>query len=800
MSYWIFQGNPDYKDKDDRYFDITKYVFEEDILTWEVRQRHCINQIKVRDLVFIWRSDGKQKGSGGIIAKGIIISEVRFNEEKDIYQVDVKILERKVTPEAGMVLRSELKDDIYLSQLLILKQASGTNYRLSEEEFKLLEQVWNKTRSIIKKDNMNPKDSFFPMLEEYNPRLTATQYEFLLENELIIKRSWLDTLYYLYQMGGQGTCKQIAIKYGDNAQHYNSNAINIAKAIHKETNCKVYQREDGNIDFWPILFYGKDLEGSSEGVFIWKLREPLLEAIQCMEKKGMFKFMKEKEEFARNMILYGPPGTGKTYHSAIYAIAICDHKKIDDLKNTSYEEILSRYNELKRAGRISFTTFHQSYGYEEFIEGIQPMITEQNDIGESIGEIGYRYKDGVFKQFCKRASTIKVQSSSLGIEEDTQVWCVLLDGTGESDLKKSCFKDNTIRIGWHTYDKIITEQTPDLTNKARTILFNFQERMKIGDIVLIQKSNSSIDAIGVITGDYEFSSEENEYYPRKRDVKWIATNIDENITNINGEKRLDRKTVYSLNRIDFFSIMELITKYTNQQDVEEEPQPYVFIIDEINRGNISKIFGELITLIEETKRLGSSEEITVSLPYTGDLFGVPNNVYVLGTMNTADRSIALMDTALRRRFQFIEMMPNSNVLNQIGVSTITVNGETLDVVKMLDIINKRIEYLFDREHMIGHAFFTSLKENPTIEQLASIFKKSIIPLLQEYFYEDYEKIQLVLGDNGKEDKYKFILDEPLKIRDLFNGSPDIDLPQKRYRIQEAAFYDIQSYKKIGLGL
>ena len=215
---------------------------------------------------------------------------------------------------------------------------------------------------------------------------------------------------------------------------------------------------------------------------------------------------------------------------------------------------------------------------------------------------------------------------------------------------------------------------------------------------------------------------------------------------------------------------------------------------------MSKIFGELITLIEATKRLGMSEEMTVSLPYTGDSFGVPNNVYLLGTMNTADRSIALMDTALRRRFNFIEMLPDSKVLEEIGIGSITINDETLNLVNLLELMNRRIEYLFDREHMIGHAFFTPLKKDPTLGRLATIFEKSIIPLLQEYFYEDYEKIQLVLGDNAKEDQYKFILDEPLRVREIFSGHPDLDLPDKKYNIQRSAFYYLQSYKKIGVGV
>ena len=179
-------------------------------------------------------------------------------------------------------------------------------------------------------------------------------------------------------------------------------------------------------------------------------------------------------------------------------------------------------------------------------------------------------------------------------------------------------------------------------------------------------------------------------------------------------------------------------------------------------------------------------------PYSGKLFSVPSNVYILGTMNTADRSIALMDTALRRRFQFVEMMPDTDILKNV-----TVDG--VEIAPILEKINERITFLYDREHTIGHAFFTKLKDDPTIETLASIFEKSIIPLLQEYFYEDYQKIQLVLGDNGKTDpSTKFILDEEVKVKNIFKGDAAdvIDLPEKKYTINKEAFLKIESYKQI----
>lgn len=355
---------------------------------------------------------------------------------------------------------------------------------------------------------------------------------------------------------------------------------------------------------------------------------------EAIQERGMLQEMKRNnKKFDKNLILYGPPGTGKTYNSVIYAVAICDGKSVDEL--TDYDAVMARYDELKKAGRIAFTTFHQSYGYEEFIEGIKPIIDENKQ------DIGYTIEPGVFKEFCENAKS-----------------------------------------------------------------------------AVCTKNDDFIDA-----------------------------------------------------------------------------EPHVFIIDEINRGNISKIFGELITLIENTKRSGMPEAASAILPYSGDEFSVPANVYILGTMNTADRSIALMDTALRRRFQFIENMPDSDVLRKIHADKV----EDLDVAAMLDKINERITFLYDREHTIGHAFFTGLKDDASIETLQSIFEKSVIPLLQEYFYEDYQKIQLVLGDNAKsDDSLKFVLDKKVIAKNIFKGNVEdvIDLPEKQYLINRKAFENINSYKEI----
>lgn len=426
-----------------------------------------------------------------------------------------------------------------------------------------------------------------------------------------------------------------------------------------------------------------------------------------------------------NTILYGPPGTGKTYNSVNYAVAIIEGKDIDVIAAENHDEVLKRYNAYKEQDLIAFTTFHQSYGYEEFIEGIKPVVS---DAADSV-TVEYEIADGIFKSFCENSSTDNAFD---------QAWDKLVSEWDENPSFEKDFKlkTKTVKIKWNS-----------------------------------QKQRFHRSDNPNMIGRYADYGTVRKLYEGK---KVVANN--------DWQKQLLYMSEAMLN----------LLKSTYGLPEYKEPAentPKVFIIDEINRGNISKIFGELITLIEDTKRLGKPEETTAILPYSGKPFGVPDNVYILGTMNTADRSIAQIDTALRRRFSFVEMMPDTEVLEGIEV-------EGINIANMLDIINRRIEVLYDREHTIGHAFFTVLRAEPTIEKLAIIFKKSIIPLLQEYFYEDYKKIRLVLGDNRKNEDAQFIIEKAHDYAALF-GDVDVGLDDGyRYEINKNAFNNIEAYRSI----
>lgn len=505
-----------------------------------------------------------------------------------------------------------------------------------------------------------------------------------------------------------------------------------------------------------------------------------------------------KKEFDKNVIFYGPPGTGKTYTTAKRAVEICKTESEEDL--TDYTEVMKKYNELKKKNRIEFITFHQSYDYEEFIEGIKPVVSNEDDESEDESEnnkelktnikiendIKYDIVDGIFKKFCDNARKAIIETDNNNDNNDIPLEAIVWKVTVRDEVREDCFNNNRVRIDWNFDD-------------AGAV--GFVEEVKKGDIIITTDgSRTKINGIAVVTDDKGYTLDKEERDTTTRNVKWLAKNINENIKNINKEKMLHRRTVARVPNMKVEDIIKL-AKEKNQKElskivIKENKEPYVFIIDEINRGNISKIFGELITLIETTKRSGEGKKecISTKLPYSKEEFTVPDNVYIIGTMNTADRSIALMDTALRRRFKFEEMLPNYDLLKDVFVED---EGVKVNIGAMLKVINERIEYIYDREHTIGHAVFLELKENNNIDKLENIFKKSVIPLLQEYFYEDYEKIRLILGDNAKDEDEQFIFAESIKPKDVFEGDiGDIDIPDKKYIIKHENFRNIMAYKNI----
>lgn len=639
--------------------------------------------------------------------------------------------------------------------------------------------------------NVFPEDEevgvYWPSPEEYDPQISEAEWMDILNDRDITTIDTLRMLKMILMQGGESTCANLAEKYGNTHNHYNKLGSNFGERVKKALDCPDCI-DDGQVRFFPIPFLGRYITENGNNRYSWKLRDELKAALENTDLSDIDLTAKEelKMNISKNTILYGPPGTGKTYNTVLYAVAIIENKNLSEVKAEEYNDVLSRYNEYKNEGLIEFTTFHQSYGYEEFIEGIKPILNSEGD--ES--DVKYTMEDGLFKAFCSRSSipVAKKSDMELGLNKNPTIWKVSLWSTGDNPIRTECHENGHIRIGWDMYGAEITEDTDFSENGGKNVLNAFISQMKIGDIVFSCYSSTTIDAIGVVSGEYEWCGEEYDELNRRRKVNWIVKDIREDIVEINGGNTMTLASVYRLKNITLSDAIAIIEKYLPQ--AVEEKKNHVFIIDEINRGNISKIFGELITLIEPTKRIGQTEGMKIRLPYSQTMFGVPDNVYILGTMNTADRSIAAIDTALRRRFRFKEIMPDVDVLNGITVEGVIIKN-------MLDKINKRITALYDREHTIGHSYFLPLKDNPTLDTLAVIFSDDIIPLLQEYFYEDYEKIRLVLGDNKKsvDDTNRFIIATQNDYNELFGNTEGFD-ESFSYEINNEAFYNIEAYRKI----
>ena len=349
----------------------------------------------------------------------------------------------------------------------------------------------------------------------------------------------------------------------------------------------------------------------------------------------------------KNIVLYGAPGTGKTYSIPEIAVRLCDNL---DCPKFSHEEIMKRYEQLKHEKRIAFTTFHQSMDYEDWIEGLKP-VCENN-------QVTYDIEKGIFKQLCEEAERPIVKDKHIGIADDAVVWKVSLSGTGDNEVRTECMESSHIRIGWDDYGPVISEETDwsIYNGEGKRILSAFVYDMKVGDVIMSCYSNQTIDAIGIVTGDYEYD-DSFIHYKRVRKVNWILKGINENIVELNDGKTMTLGTVYRLNAITLDKVKSILEKYEKPSTMADNNQPYVMVIDELNRGNVSKIFGELITLLETDKRKGKKNAESVILPYSKKQFMIPGNVFIIATMNTADRSLGTLDYAIRRRFAFVACKP-----------------------------------------------------------------------------------------------------------------------------------------------
>jgi Cdc6-like AAA superfamily ATPase len=555
---------------------------------------------------------------------------------------------------------------------------------------------------------------------------------------------------------------------------------------------------------------------------------------------------------ALNQILYGPPGTGKTYNTINKALEIINDDEVKSLDWSDRTQVKELFDKKLKEGQIVFTTFHQSMSYEDFIEGIKPLKPGDDD-----AFLKYDIEPGLFKQIANTAKTLKSVSSNNLDWDNVNYYKMSIGGKNRPDIHNWCIENNVVGLswggendlsqltaaaglhGWKKYRDDFTSLFPTTVERNRyniqaSFIFN---KMKIGDIVVISKGNHIIDAIGKVTGDYYFNDETPTDMFHFREVEWIATDLDASPEKFI-DKQISQQSIYEFTNSDVKKeAFEALTSST-----KSEVKPYVLIIDEINRGNVSAIFGELITLIEQDKRLGAENELKVTLPYSKEKFGVPPNLYIIGTMNTADRSVEALDTALRRRFSFTEMPPKPELLTPsamftrlfyeykgvdwtdkeyskkeaelaslLGINTQSdlwkkridtwkkemfekdqsdlnrlnyLNGiASLNFEVLLNTINKRIEVLLDSDHAVGHSYFIKIGN---IEDFKRTMYNNVIPLLQEYFYGDYAKIGAVLGKGFIKEKQLNNAKDKTIFAD-FDGFEDGDYNEK-------SVYEIVDYR------
>ena len=686
VNYWVFQGNPDK-------FDVVKALQDQALKTWTVKAHK--DKIKPGDKVILWCTGAK----AGCYALATVSTEI-------VKRKDDTVEESYYTNHGENLAedRVEIEIDFNLSEKPILKQElqglpvfqdfkagnQGTNFIATKNQYdalmaRILPDAFLSLKNLV--SQIQDREAVMKFLDLSRAVLDAHQIDpssHLLYSAIRSEQKLMHLTVgnrYITSIDRQ----KAAVRIGFTVQETDFDTV--AKFFKTQIEAQPFKNQElrpavwcladasevivGQLAPYVISSSAKELENRAspfrtkyehlhnqwiiDAALDSALREKLFET----KKPGIM-----RTNFPLNQILYGPPGTGKTYHTINHAMAIIEDKgygEIEEESKTSRKSLKGRFDQYLASGQIGFITFHQSMSYEDFVEGIKPVLNELN--------VSYELTDGILKKI------------SISADEEN---------TSNFDSQFSKFFEEIKELG-----------SLELTTKKLMKSFKVVT-LPNGNLVVKPNANAATE-IPISPGRIKSYFESGDFYE-----SYITP------------------------------ILEYIQSKYPIKRTNKEKKPYVLIIDEINRGNISKIFGELITLIETDKRKGNTEQLSVILPYSKKPFMLPNNLYIIGTMNTADRSIALLDTALRRRFEFVEMMPNPDLLTE--------QPDGIDLKKILTIINERITFLLDRDHTIGNSYFLHVKSKA---DLAATFKNKIIPLLQEYFYTDWSKIRRVLGDHKK---------------------------------------------------
>jgi|GEM_PF-772865 len=738
INYWIFQGNP-------KYYDFEEALYKNVIKDWMVSAHK--KEIKPGDKVIIWIT-GKNAGCYALAEVMSKPKKIKYSSDEEFWKGEHKNelkAEIKITHNfvKNPITKEQIANINELSDLKIGNQ--GTNFQATEKQYdaiikmkdlynkrkywlyspgnnaKMWDEFYNKGIMAIgwvelgDLNNYKTKKEIISKLQEISNTESSKKndatanYEFkniLSVGDIIfVKKGMYELLgygvvasdyYYDESKDKFKKCRKVNWKLKGN---WKSDHQLVIKTL---TDITKYPTVDSNYNYYYEKLFdimGVDFNNNEITQNI-AMNENIKKAVELLKKK-------------KQIILYGPAGTGKTY----------------SVKNIVKEFCNEDYETLKEEERVKFLTFHQSFSYEEFIEGIHAETTDD-------GKVFYDTKSGIFKKLCENA------------EEN---W-------------RNSSKESVIN-----YQKILEDFRKEVDNKiSENECFVLKKNVEIKEI----SSNVNGDFTSFILGGSVKSDQRLTKNIILRDLpKMLSGEI---ISADDIKPAFESKSNRHGNAIYYFALLGKIKDFYEKNKDKYKPEKenlknYFLIIDEINRGNISKIFGELITLLEKDKRLGNENEIIVELPYSNESFGIPPNIYIIGTMNTSDKSIAQLDLALRRRFGFIEMLPEAELLKDINIDGI--NLQTL-----LEKLNKRIEFLLDKDHTIGHSYFMQVEK---MEDLQFVFYNEIIPLLEEYFYSDYEKLRLVLGS-------EFV--EEIKLeKKLFENNEEIDENDVIFRIKKENF-------------